>query len=125
VVPADRHLDAVRLLIARPQFDAKLKAALQRLADMQAQLAALKTQMTEKETRIKEIEAEQERNRPNMRELDRQGELYKQHVDEPSKQEGGFDKLREDTWHLRSQEADQTKVIADHLKGLDVWRRDR
>ena len=41
-------------------------------------------------------------------------------MDKLSNQETEFDKLTEDTKQLRAQEADQSKAIADYLKGLDV-----
>lgn len=115
-----RDLSATRLYLERPELSPKLKAALQKLAQLQDELAALMAQRTPKEARLKEIGTEQERIRQNMRELDRASELYKQYVEKFTKQEAEFDTLRGEIKDLTTQEAAKTKEIADYVAGLDV-----
>lgn len=117
---ARTNLDDVRLLIAQPQLSAELKAALQKLADLQAQLADITSKRTERETRIKDIDTEQNRIRQNMRELDRQSELYKQYVQKLTNQEAELDQLREEVRTLRADETAQKKAVADYVASLNV-----
>jgi hypothetical protein len=117
---ARTDLDRVRLFIAQPEFSPELKAALQKLADLQAKLADTTSQRTEREARIKDIDTEQNRIRQNMRELDRQSELYKQYVQKLTTQEAELDQLREEVKTLRADEAAQKKAIADYVAGLNV-----
>lgn len=112
--------DAVRLCLQRRELSPELRAALQKLQDMQNQLADLARQRTEKENRIKEIEAEQARLRQNMEQLDRQSELYKQYVDKLTKQETEFEALRGEIKDLRTKETDLQKQINDYVQGLEI-----
>jgi flagellin-like hook-associated protein FlgL len=117
---ARTDLDSVRLLIARKELSPELKAALQKLADLQAALADITSKRADREARIKDIDAEQNRIRQNMRELDRQSELYKQYVQKLTTQEAELDQLREEVRTLRANEAAQKKTIADYVAGLNV-----
>ncbi|MEN6546299.1 MAG: DUF4139 domain-containing protein, partial [Armatimonadia bacterium] len=109
-----------RLWIAQTELSEKLRAALQKLATLQDEAAALSQQRAEKETRIKEIEQEQSRIRANMKELDRASELYKQYVEKLTKQETEFEALRGQIAELRAQEAAKKAEIAAYVAGLDV-----
>lgn len=115
-----RDVNTTRLFLAQPELNQKLKAALQKLAQMQDELAALTTQRTQKEARIREIGLEQERIRQNMRELDRAGELYKQYVEKLTKQETEFETLRVEIKELTARETTKSQEIADYVAGLDV-----
>lgn len=117
---ADRGLDQLKTIIIQPQLSPELKAALQKAADILAELAVLQAQREEAEARIQEIEAEQTRIRQNMRELDRTSELYKQYVQKLAQQEQEFETLREQVRTLREQEAAKSQELADYLAGLDV-----
>lgn len=110
----------INLLVAQPQLDPKVKASLQKLADLQAELAGLTAQRTERETRVKEIDQEQNRIRQNMRELDRTSDLYKSYVTKLTTQETEFDKLRGEIQQLRQQETDKKAAVADYVKGLNL-----
>ena len=120
VTLSGRDVNSTRLYLQRPELSEKLKAALQKLATMQDELAALTTQRMEKEARIKEIGQEQERIRQNMRELDRNGELYKQYVEKLTKQETEFETLRTEIKALTDQESAKSQEIADYVAGLEV-----
>jgi len=108
------------ILIKTPGVSDAVKKALQKVADMQGELADLEAQREEKETRIEEIEEEQNRIRKNMRELDRQSELYKQYVSKFTEQETEFEQLREGVKELRGKEDAQQKAIEDYIAGINV-----
>ena len=98
----------------------KLKAALQQIIKLQDELAAIGAQRGERETRIKEIEQEQERIRQNMKELDRNSDLYKQYVTKFTAQETEFEKLRTELKDIRAKETAKKQEIADFVNGLSI-----
>jgi len=117
---ADRVGDEIKAYLIRSEISPKLKTALEKVVAMQGEIAALATQRTERETRIKEIEQEQDRIRKNMKELDHASELYKQYVAKLTEQETQFDKLREEVRQLRAQEAEKQKALQDYVMGLEL-----
>jgi len=106
---------APRMFVSQQGMTDKLKAALQKLIKLQDEMAALAAQRAERETRIKEIEQEQERIRNNMKELDRGSELYRQYVAKLTAQETEFEKLRTDTKELRGKETAKQQEIASFI----------
>jgi len=112
--------NAPRLYIAQEGMSDKLQAALAQIVKLQDDLAGLTAQRTERETRVKEIEQEQARIRENMKELDRNSELYKQYVAKLTAQEAEFDKLRTETKDLRAKETAKRQEIADFVNGLNI-----
>jgi hypothetical protein len=115
-----RDIANTRLYLQQPGMSEPLKAALQKLAQMQDELATLTEQRAQKEARIKEIGQEQERIRQNMRELDRASELYKQYVEKLTKQEAEFETLRTEIKDLTAKETAKQDEIADYVAGLNV-----
>jgi hypothetical protein len=111
---------APRLYVAQQGISEKLRAALQQIIKLQDELAGIAAQRSERETRIKEIEQEQERIRQNMKELDRNSDLYKQYVTKLTAQETEFEKLRGETKDLRAKEAAKKQEIANFVEGLDI-----
>ena len=112
--------NAPRLYVSQQGMTDKLKAALQQIIKLQDDLAAIGAQRGERETRIKEIEQEQERIRQNMKELDRNSDLYKQYVTKLTAQETEFEKLRTELKDLRAKETAQKQAIADFVNGLSI-----
>lgn len=120
VVLVSRKTDDIALYLRSTELSPKVKEALQQIVKMQDELAALTQQRADKETRIKEIEQEQERIRNNMKELERDSELYKQYVAKLTAQEAEFEKLRQETAALRAQEIAKRQQIADFVAGLNI-----
>jgi chromosome segregation ATPase len=115
-----RNTSETRLYLQQPGMSDALKAALQKLVQMQDELATLTEQRSQKEARIKEIGQEQERIRQNMRELDRASELYKQYVEKFTKQEAEFEALRTEIKDLTAKETAKQDEIANYVAGLDI-----
>ena len=111
---------APQLYLQQQVFSAKIKAALQQIVKLQDELAAIGAQRAERETRIKEIEQEQERIRQNMKELDRDSDLYKQYVTKLTAQETEFEKLRTELKDIRAKETAKKQEIANFVTGLDI-----
>jgi len=103
-----------------PEISEEMKTALRKIMDMQAELADLTKQYEEKETRIEEIEEEQDRIRKNMRELDRQSSLYRDYVEKFTNQEKEFETLRAEMKQLREQLTAKMKALQDYIMGLNI-----
>jgi len=112
--------DAIEFLASGGQISDAMKAAVQKLIDMRGELAALVAQREEKDTQIEEIGEEQGRIRENMKELDRQSELYRKYVDKLTAQETELDALREQVKTLRAQEQEKEQAIAKYISELNV-----
>ena len=112
--------DLVEFLAMDAQASDAIRAAVQSLLGLRTELAALVAQREEKETQIEEIGQEQERIRQNMKELDRQSDLYRKYVDKLTVQENELDKLREEVKTLRGQEQDKERAIATYIAELSV-----
>ena len=112
--------DQVSLYLKNPAVTPAVKAALQKLAGMQAALSATSSQRTAKETRVADIAGDQARIRQNMDRLSQTSDLYKRYVKTLSDEEDELAKLRDDIARLRDQEAVQSREIAAYIQGLDV-----
>ncbi|HET6452165.1 MAG TPA: hypothetical protein VFI08_12685 [Spirochaetia bacterium] len=112
--------DQVSLYLKNPVVTPAVKAALQKLAGLQAALSATVSQRAGKEARVAEIGNDQARIRENMGRLSQSSDLYKRYVKTLSDEEDELAKLRDDIATLRAQEAAQGKAITDYIQGLEV-----
>ena len=120
IVIADQGPDRIEYIMRTENLSDEMKAALAKVMEMQSEIAALNTQLQEKNTRITEIEQEQNRIRQNMAQLDRNSALYKQYVEKFALQEAEFDKLREEARGLRENIDAKQKALQDYMMGLDI-----
>lgn len=112
--------DQVALYVKNPVVTPAVKAALQKLAGMQATLASTTAQRASREARVADISNDQSRIRQNMDRLSQSSDLFKRYVKTLSDEEDELAKLREDIAKLRDQEAAQARAIADYIQGLEV-----
>jgi len=112
--------DQVVLYLKNPVVSAGVKAALQKLVDMQRRLADTSSQRSAKEVRVNEISNDQSRIRANMDRLSQSSDLFKRYVKTLSDEEDELGKLREDIAKLRDQEAAQQRDIGAYIQGLEV-----
>ena len=98
----------------------KLQNALQDLVAKRRAITDLQTKRAALEAELKNIEAEQNRIRQNMAQLDRTSDLYKQYVEKLTKQETRFDELRAQIAALQEQENAARKVLETTLDDLNV-----
>ncbi len=120
VALANQDSDNIGLIIGRTTLSEQMKAALQRIVELRAELAQVAAKRQEAETQVEEITQEQDRIRQNMRELDRQSELYRKYVDKLTEQETQLEKLSEELRALRAEEQDKEKALADYVAGLNI-----
>ena len=116
----DQAPDAIKIWLRAPQISDAIKAAVAKIIAMQAEMADVATERAEREQRITEIEQEQERIRQNMRELDRQSQLYKNYVEKFTEQEAEFEQLRDEIKELRGKEDAAKKALQDYTMGLNL-----
>ncbi len=117
---ADQDAEDIDLLIGRTTLSEQMKAALQTIVGMRGELAQLAAKREEAETQVEEITGEQDRIRQNMRELDRQSELYRKYVDKLTEQETLLEKLSGELKTLRANEQEKEKALADYVAGLNI-----
>ena len=112
--------DQVSLYLKNPVVSAAVKAALQKLADLQGKLAATSSQRAAREARVTEISNDQSRIRANMDRLNQSSDLFKRYVKTLSDEEDELGRLREDIAKLRDMETSQQRDIAAFIQGLEV-----
>jgi hypothetical protein len=112
--------DQFALYLRNPVVSPAVKAALQKLADLQQKAADTAAQRAVKESRVGEISNDQSRIRANMERLSQGSDLYKRYVQTLSTEEDELVKLRDDVAKLRDQEAAQRRDIANFIQGLDA-----
>jgi hypothetical protein len=112
--------DQVSLYIKNPVVSPPVKAALQKLADLQQKVAETAALRAGKEQRVSEISNDQSRIRSNMDRLSQGSDLYKRYVKTLSEEEDELAKLRDDIARLRDAEAAQRKAVSDYIQTLEV-----
>jgi len=111
--------DQVALYLRNQVVSPAVKAALQKLADLQQKAADTAAQRAVKESRVGEISNDQSRIRANMERLSQGSDLYKRYVKTLSDEEDELVKLRDDVARLRDLEGAQRKDIANFIQGLE------
>jgi len=112
--------DQFALYLRNPVVSPAVKAALQKLADLQQKAADTAAQRAVKESRVGEISSDQSRIRSNMDRLSQGSDLYKRYVKTLSDEEDELVKLRDDVAKLRDQETAQRRDIASYIQTLQV-----
>jgi hypothetical protein len=112
--------DQVSLYLRNPVVSAAVKAALQKLADLQQKAADTAAQRAVKEQRVSDISNDQSRIRANMDRLSQGSDLYKRYVKTLSDEEDELAKLRDDIAKLRDTETVQRKAVADFIQTVDA-----
>ena len=120
VALTEADLGAIVVYLETPKISEALKASLQQIVDMKTAIADLSRQRAEKEARLKEIGAEQERIRKNMEQLDHENELYKRYVEKFTTQETEYEQLQGEIKTLQQHEDEQQKALEQFILNLNV-----
>jgi len=110
----------IELYIRQPKASAALKAALKKLAEMQRELQELAARRGDRERRVTEITAEQNRLRENMRTVERRSDSYTMWEGKLVAQERELDQFRKEIEELRADELRRREAIAQFLAELNV-----
>jgi hypothetical protein len=97
-----------------------VKKALQEVVKRKTAINQTVQNRTTLEQQIQTVEAEQNRIRQNMAQLDRNSDLYNRYVKKFGEQEDQVENLRGQIAELRGQEQEQRKSLDDYLLKLDV-----
>ncbi|HOS44443.1 MAG TPA: hypothetical protein PK794_12175, partial [Armatimonadota bacterium] len=114
------NTDALVGYITTGKMSDRVKAAMQRVVEMQRRLNELRYQRNLAEQEINAITAEQNRIRSNMGALDRNSDLYKRYVAKLGEQETRIEKLRERIEELTQREGALRKELNDYVAGLNL-----
>jgi hypothetical protein len=98
----------------------EVRAALQRVRELQAAIQDTRNQRAQAEAQIRTITEEQNRIRANMNSLDRTSDLYKRYVTKLGEQETQVEKLRATIDQLNQTEQTQRKALDDYVAGLNI-----
>ena len=112
--------DQVALYVKNPVVTPAVKAALQKLVDLQQKAATTAAQRAGKEQRVSDIGNDQSRIRANMDRLSQSSDLYKRYVKTLSDEEDELAKLNDDIAKLRDAEAVQRKAVSDYIQTIEV-----
>ena len=112
--------DQVALYLKNPVVTPAVKAALQKLVDLQQKAATTAAQRAGKEQRVSDIGNDQSRIRANMDRLSQSSDLYKRYVKTLSDEEDELAKLNDDIAKLRDAEAVQRKAVSDYIQTIEV-----
>jgi hypothetical protein len=97
-----------------------VKKALQDVIKRKTQINQTVQTRTNLEQQIQTVEAEQNRIRQNMAQLDRNSDLYNRYVKKFGEQEDQVEKLRGQIAELKDQEQQQRKELDKYLLSLDI-----
>lgn len=116
----DRDIDALRFFLQNARPSEALRNAIQEVINRRQQIALLQSEIQREQERIKSIEADQERIRKNMAQLDRASDLYKQYVQKLTQQEREIEQARERIARLQKQINDAQQALTNYIQGLTI-----
>ena len=116
----DCNPDLLVLYAREPKISPELKAALEAIVAKKGAIAEVAAQWTQRDARLREIAAEQDRIRKNMAELDRGNDLYKRYVDKLTAQETEFERLQGEIKKLQEQQKGLQNELTAYIAGLNV-----
>ena len=112
--------DTMAYYLRAPKVSAKVKEALQHVADLRNRVGQTVQDRTRREQRINEITQEQSRIRENMGKLNSSSDLYGRYVKKLDQQETELDAARREIEALKQTEAKQQGELNDYLFNLNV-----
>ena len=120
VVLSNLNDDTILYYINRPITSQAVKDALDKVIDMKQDLSEVRQQKARLEQELAAIEAEQNRIRRNMPQLDKTSELYARYVKKFNDQEDRIEQIRGEVAKLEKTEAAKQKALDTFLMNLDV-----
>lgn len=112
--------DTIRLLAQNQQINESIRQALNSILNRRRAIRTLEVQIRQQESRIKEITDDQARIRENMRQLDRNSDLYRQYVQKLTQQEREIEGARAEIARLQEQRTRAQRELSDYIAGLNL-----
>jgi len=116
----DADADKINFYLQSTVISDEVKAALQEIVRRRVEIAGVTQQIAARQARLDEIGTEQERIRKNMRELNRNSELYSRYVDKLTAQEDEFDRVRAERDTLQERHNQLTTELNEYVRGLNL-----
>lgn len=112
--------DTIRVLAQNQQLSEPIRQALNGILNRRRAIRTLEAQIRQQESRIKEITDDQARIRENMRQLDRNSDLYRQYVQKLTQQEREIEQARAEIARLQEQRTRAQRELSDYIAGLNL-----
>lgn len=112
--------DRIEFYMRQRSIPASVKKALEKLAQMQHELADVRAQREDRERRVREISDEQQRIRENMRSVVKPSDSYSMWESKLVKQEKDLEALRADIETLRAREMEKERAVRDYVATLNA-----
>jgi predicted RNase H-like nuclease (RuvC/YqgF family) len=110
----------IRVYASAKVVSDNVKKALAEIVRQKQELERVAREQANLQAQINTISSEQTRIRENMRELDRNSELYQRYVKKFSDQEDQIEKLRDQVQTLQQQVDQKQRALDDYIRGLDI-----
>lgn len=112
--------DRIRYYIRSRVISPAVKNALERVIELQDNLARVRRQREQAEREVNEQVAEQSRVRENLRTLEKSTDAYRRQLQKFDDIETQIEKLRQQITELRSEENQKRRALDDYLLSLNV-----
>jgi hypothetical protein len=116
----DLRDDRIEFYIRQRAISGAVRKALEKLAQMQRDLADIRSQRQDRERRVREISEEQQRIRENMKSVVKPSDSYNMWESKLVKQEKDLDALRAEIETLRAKEIEKERAVRDYVASLNV-----
>ncbi len=110
----------IRLYTSAKVVSDSVKKALAEIGRQKQDVERVTREQSQVQTQINTITTEQTRIRENMKELDRNSELYQRYVKKFSDQEDQIERLREQAQTLQQQVDQKQRALDDYIRSLDI-----
>ncbi len=111
---------AIRVFLQNQQLSEPIRQALASILNRRRAIANLDAEIQQQESTIRAITDDQARIRENMRQLDRNSELYRQYVQKLTQQEREIEEARRAVQRLREQKARAQRELNEYVAGLNL-----
>jgi len=118
ILPMDGS--AIETYIKAGEISQPVKDALAKAAQLKAAMVDTQRQIQERQQRIQQITAEQNRIRDNMKTVAQNSDYYNRLLKKLDEQETTLEKLQADVQGLQKEADQQRKALEDYLSGLNV-----
>jgi hypothetical protein len=120
VILSDLPIEAIKIYLSAETIGPAVRDALGKVVEMRRDLEGTTFELRRRETRVKEIDQEQNRIRQNMERLPQNSDLYGRYVQILTTHEDELASLRKQMTELRERQDEQRKALDDYLLSLDI-----
>jgi hypothetical protein len=114
------NLDMIRFLLQYEFSDTQVKAALEKVLQLQDKVSATRQELAGVQTELANITRDQERLRANLKEMPATADAYKRYLAKFDSQETAIEKLQAQIKELQSRDLKQSRECELYFAGLNV-----